>query len=104
MVDFPGPRATTDYLRQFGSGRADEPVRYALVTPDGEITFGDAPLRDIPAAFEGGGDGETGTEYLSLYPVAFVDRHNRGLSAEQESVITGAHRTAVARLRARGWL
>ncbi|MEC4572596.1 hypothetical protein [Streptomyces virginiae] len=157
VVDFPGPRATTDYLRQFGSGRADEPVRYALVTPDGEITFGDAPLRDIPAAFEGGGDGETGTEYLrSLYPVAvyfhvpyyddtrrmnkvangmywelsapvqgeddgedddpedrkiklrgpvaFVDRHNRGLSAEQESVITGAHRTAVARLRARGWL
>ncbi|MFE5620833.1 hypothetical protein ACFQ8S_02025 [Streptomyces virginiae] len=157
-VEFPGPRATTDYLRQFGSGRAAEPVRYALVKPDGEITFGDAPLRDISAAFVGGGDGETGTEYLrSLYPVAvyfhvpyyddtrrmnkvangmywelsapvqgqddgedddpenrkiklrgpvaFVDRHNRGgLSAEQESVITGAHRTAVARLRARGWL
>jgi hypothetical protein len=37
-------------------------------------------------------------------PVAFIDRHNWGLSAEQESVIKGAHRAAVVRLRARGWL
>ncbi|MET8631788.1 hypothetical protein [Streptomyces sp. NPDC004680] len=162
-VELPEPRATTDYLKQFGPGRTNEPMRYALVTADGEITFGDAPLQDIRAAIEGGGGGETGTEYLrslhpvavyfyvpyyddtrrmnkvanSMYwelsapvqredddeddsdveeydledrkiklrgPVAFIDRHNWGLSAEQESVIKGAHRAAVVRLRARGWL
>ncbi|MGW8688467.1 hypothetical protein ACWGNN_47245 [Streptomyces sp. NPDC055817] len=162
-VELPEPRATTDYVKQFGPLRTNEAMRYALVTADGEITFGDAPLQDIRAAIEGGGGGETGMEYLrslhpvavyfyvpyyedtrhmnkvanSMYwelsapvqredndeddsdveeydpedrkiklrgPVAFIDRHNWGLSAEQESVIKGAHRAAVVRLRARGWL
>lgn len=37
-------------------------------------------------------------------PVAFINRHAWGLSGEQETALRDAHKTAVERLRSRGWL
>jgi hypothetical protein len=140
---------------------SDRTMRYCLVRPDGEISFGSKSLHQIRAEIIDGGVGETGLEHLnSLYPVAayyhvpfdkddrrmnkaangmfwelsaptppgddeyaeaqehhpgdrvikmrglvaFIDRHNWGLSTENERDLREAHQTAVERLRARGWL
>jgi hypothetical protein len=159
-IELPEPRATTDYMQQFSGGESNaQSMRYALVTPDGEIAFGRATWHEIRALFGSGIGGETGQEFLnSLYPaavyfyapfaaddrlmnkvansmlweltapaprqdddvlepygpddrviklrgpVAFVDRHNGGLSTDQEHALREAHKSAVTHLRARGWL
>ncbi|MFJ9634486.1 hypothetical protein ACIRU8_43020 [Streptomyces sp. NPDC101175] len=147
-----------------GWSRNAQTMRFALVTPEGELSFGDKLYHDIQAQIGGGGVGETGHEFLrSLYPVtayfyvpydqddrrmnkvangmfwelscpaardtddgydeepdddytpedrviklkgpvAFIDRHNWGLSREHEDGLRAAHETAVQRLRSRGWL
>lgn len=49
----------------------DRPMRYCLVTPDGNITFDTATLHQIRAQIGVDVVGEAGTEFLdSLYPVA----------------------------------
>lgn len=161
-VQLPEPKATADHMNQYsGNTMSDKSMRYALVTPDGSITFADGTHKEIRALIGADGAGETGTEFLnSLYPaaayfyvpfgtedravnktangmywelsapvphddedgtepeeydpedrkiklhgpVAFIDRHNWGLSGNQETAIREAHTAAVRRLRARGWL
>ncbi|NUS30341.1 MAG: hypothetical protein HOV92_39895 [Streptomyces sp.] len=139
-------------------------MRFAFVTPQGELSFGTKLYHDIRAQIGGGGVGETGHEFLrglspvTAYfyvpydqddrrmnkvangmfwelsgpvaragddeydvepdddfdpkdrviklrgPVAFLDRHNWGLSREHEDELRSVHETAVQRLRSRGWL
>ncbi|MDL5205305.1 hypothetical protein [Streptomyces sp. ALI-76-A] len=147
-----------------GWNRKDQPMRFAFVTTEGELSFDTKLYHDIQAQIGGRGVGETGHESLrSLYPVtayfyvpydqddrrmnkvangmfwelsgpaargtddeyeeepdddytpedrviklrgpvAFIDRHNWGLSGEHENALRAAHETAVQRLRNRGWL
>lgn len=137
----------------------DRPMRYCLVTPEGDAVFATATLHEIRTLIGGDGAGETGMEFLnSLYPVAayyyvpfdedtrrmnktangmfwelsapirqedgtlpedfkpedrtiklsgpvaFIDRHTWGLTAERESVLREAYEIVVDRLRRRGWL
>jgi hypothetical protein len=160
-IELPEPRATGDYMKQLGDSSSNaETMRYALVMPDGELTFGRATLHEIRRLIGADGGGETGLDFLnSLHPVAayyyvpfttderhmnkvangmywelaapvpqdgensyqeeydpqerviklrgsvaFIDRHNWGLSTSDESALREAHKTAVTRLRARGWM
>lgn len=157
-LQLPQPRGT-DLLGQLVGGSTNtQRMRYALVTPEGEITFGQATWHEIRTQIGGSIAGETGMDFLnSLYsaavhyyvpygeddrrmnkiangmfwelsapvvtddddsephdpadreiklrgPVAFTDRHNGGLSPDQERALREAHRSAVTRLRARDWL
>ncbi|MER7743344.1 hypothetical protein ABTX34_34450 [Streptomyces sp. NPDC096538] len=162
VIDLPAPKATLDHMEQYGEDNStQEPMRYALVTPDGNISFATGTYQEIRTLIGNDGAGETGMEFLDgLYPVAayfyvpftadqrrmnkaangmywelsapapgeggedadpqehdpedriiklrgpvaFLDRHNWGLSAEQESALRDAHKATVMRLRARGWL
>ncbi|MFB7329444.1 hypothetical protein [Streptomyces sp. NPDC056190] len=159
--ELPMPATMGAYAEEYkASGRHDRPMRYALVTENGEITFGHKTFHEIRVLLGADAGGETGLEFLnSLYPVtlhyyvpfdadkrrmnkaangmfwelsapvqrddedtdvgefgpedrviklrgpvAFIDRHSWGLSGEQEMVLRDAHKTAVDRIRARGWL
>jgi hypothetical protein len=160
-VELTPPRATVEYAKQLTNiDSGAEPMRYALVMPEGELTFGRATLHEIRRLIGADAGGETGLEFLNslppvaayyyvpfdaderrmnkvangMYwelsapisqddedsyqeeydpqqrviklrgPVAFVDRHNWGLSTSDEAALREAHKAAVARLRARGWM
>lgn len=160
-IELPDFAPASDYMHQFSEDSSTAQVmRYALLTTDGEITFGQATWREIRTLLGSNIGGENGLEFLgSLYPAAvyyfvpytaddrpmnkvansmfweltapvppqddeedpephnpedrviklrgpvvFVDRHNGGLSSEQEHALREAHTSAVAHLRARGWL
>ncbi|MEU8718570.1 hypothetical protein [Streptomyces sp. NPDC048663] len=142
-----------------GQNRNIVPMRFAFVTPDGELSFDAKLYHDIRTQIGGNGAGETGHEFLrSMYsvaayfyvpyekddrrmnkvangmfwelsghprgtdeepdddydpedrviklrgPVAFIDRHNWGLTSENENTLRSAHETVLQRLRGRGWL
>ncbi|MCE0446784.1 hypothetical protein LT493_25990 [Streptomyces tricolor] len=69
-LDLPQPGATVEYTQQYAaSDDQGENMRYALVAPDGEITFGRATRRQIRRLIGADAAGETGHDFLnSLYP------------------------------------
>jgi hypothetical protein len=67
-VKLPMPAATMAYAEQYEGDRRAQPMRYALVTENGEITFGHATFQEVRLLVGADGGGETGMEFLPSLP------------------------------------